>query len=83
MTVSVCFLGTICLSVMMAYLVFGDSTDEEGVRSLRMIAIIFRHGDRSPTEFYPNDPHRNHPWTGGLGALSEVCLSVEIKNECH
>lgn len=72
MTVSVCFLGTICLSVMMAYLVFGDSTDEEGVRSLRMIAIIFRHGDRSPTEFYPNDPHRNHPWTGGLSALSEL-----------
>ncbi|XP_058467681.1 lysosomal acid phosphatase [Malaya genurostris] len=71
MTVSVFFLGSICLAVMLAYLAFGDSTDEEGLRTLRMIAIMFRHGDRSPTEFYPNDPHRNHQWTGGLGALSE------------
>lgn len=72
MTVSVFFFGSICLSVMLAYLVFGDSTDDEGFRTLRMIAVMFRHGDRSPTEFYPNDPHRNHQWTGGLGALSEV-----------
>lgn len=72
MTVSVFFFGSICLSVMLAYLVFGDSTDDEGFRTLRMVQIMFRHGDRSPTEFYPNDPHRHHPWTGGLGALSEV-----------
>ncbi|XP_055630394.1 lysosomal acid phosphatase isoform X2 [Toxorhynchites rutilus septentrionalis] len=71
MTVSVFFLGSICFSVMLAYLVFGDSTDDGGLRTLRMIAILFRHGDRSPTSFYPNDPHRNYPWTGGLGALSE------------
>lgn len=32
---------------------------------------IFRHGDRTPTELYPNDPHHNHPWPGGLGSLSE------------
>ncbi|XP_053670958.1 lysosomal acid phosphatase [Anopheles nili] len=71
LTVSVVVLGGACLSVMLAYLVFGDSTDESGLRTLRMVSIIFRHGDRSPTEFYVNDPHRNHAWTGGLGALSE------------
>lgn len=31
---------------------------------------IQRHGDRSPTEVYPNDPHKDHKWRGGLGALS-------------
>lgn len=72
LTVSVVVLGGACLTVMLAYLAFGDSTDESGLRTLRMVSIIFRHGDRSPTEFYPNDPHRNHHWTGGLGALSEV-----------
>uniref|UniRef100_A0A182PV94 Acid phosphatase n=1 Tax=Anopheles epiroticus TaxID=199890 RepID=A0A182PV94_9DIPT len=71
LTVSVIVLGGACLTVMLAYLAFGDSTDESGLRTLRMVSIIFRHGDRSPTEFYPNDPHRNHHWTGGLGALSE------------
>uniref|UniRef100_A0A182VPN0 Acid phosphatase n=1 Tax=Anopheles minimus TaxID=112268 RepID=A0A182VPN0_9DIPT len=72
LTVSVIVLGGACLTVMLAYLAFGDSTDESGLRTLRMVSIIFRHGDRSPTEFYPNDPHRNHHWTGGLGALSEI-----------
>lgn len=71
LTVSVVVLGGACLTVMLAYLAFGDSTDESGLRTLRMVSIIFRHGERSPTDFYPNDPHRNHPWTGGLGALSE------------
>uniref|UniRef100_A0A182JTA2 MADF domain-containing protein n=1 Tax=Anopheles christyi TaxID=43041 RepID=A0A182JTA2_9DIPT len=71
LTVSVIVLGGACLTVMLAYLAFGDSTDESGLRTLRMVSIIYRHGDRSPTEFYLNDPHRNHQWTGGLGALSE------------
>uniref|UniRef100_A0A182NN07 MADF domain-containing protein n=1 Tax=Anopheles dirus TaxID=7168 RepID=A0A182NN07_9DIPT len=71
LTLSVIVLGGACLTVMLAYLAFGDSTDESGLRTLRMVSIIFRHGDRSPTDFYPNDPHRNHHWTGGLSALSE------------
>ncbi|XP_050081633.1 lysosomal acid phosphatase [Anopheles aquasalis] len=71
LTLSVIVLGGACLTVMLAYLAFGDSTDESGLRTLRMVSILFRHGDRSPTDFYPNDPHRNHAWTGGLGALSE------------
>lgn len=72
LTVSVIILGGALLTVMLAYLVFGDTNDHEGLRTLRMIAILFRHGDRTPTEMYPNDPHLNHPWPGGLGALTGV-----------
>lgn len=37
-----------------------------------MIQQVFRHGDRNPTETYPNDPYRNYKWQGGWGALTKV-----------
>jgi hypothetical protein len=73
LTVTVVILGSTCLTALLAYLAFGDVTDEEGgLRTLRMVHVIFRHGDRNPTDFYPNDPHRHLQWPGGLGALTEV-----------
>lgn len=72
MTISVSILGIGLLTVLLAYFAFGDSNDQEGLATLRFIGIVFRHGDRSPTELYKNDPHINHKWPGGLGALSEV-----------
>lgn len=71
-TLSVFGLGLAVMTVMCAYLAFGDSNDAEGLRTLRMIAIIFRHGDRTPTETYPNDPYINYQWPGGWGAMTEV-----------
>lgn len=55
---------------MLAYLVFGDDNDEEELKTIRMVAIVFRHGARNPTESYPNDPYINKNWPGGLGALN-------------
>lgn len=72
LTVSVIILGGALFAVMMAYLVFGDSNDHEGLRTLRMVAILFRHGDRTPTDTYPKDPHLKHKWPGGRGALTGV-----------
>lgn len=39
---------------------------------LIIIQQVFRHGDRNPTETYPNDPYRNYEWQGGWGALTKV-----------
>lgn len=33
---------------------------------------VFRHGDRNPTETYPNDPYRDYNWQEGWGALTKV-----------
>lgn len=39
---------------------------------------IFRHGDRTPTETYPNDPYINYEWEDGWGALTKVRFRREI-----
>ncbi|XP_023300387.2 lysosomal acid phosphatase [Lucilia cuprina] len=69
--ISVMILGGALCTVMMAYFVFGDTNDERGLRNLRMISILFRHGEKNPSELYPNDSHATHEWPGGLGALTQ------------
>lgn len=78
LTVTVIILGGALLSVLLAFLVFGDTNDHEGLRTLRMVAVLARHGDRTPTDTYPLDPHSNHPWPGGWGALTGVRNSFRI-----
>ncbi|XP_030573457.1 lysosomal acid phosphatase isoform X1 [Drosophila novamexicana] len=69
--ISVILLGSALCIVMMAYFVFGDSNDEQGLKKLRMISILFRHGAKNPSGFYPNDPHAALEWREGLGALTQ------------
>lgn len=38
--------------------------------TLKQVHVLFRHGERSPTEAYPNDPYKNFNWSGGWGQLT-------------
>lgn len=40
MTISVTVMGVALLTVLMAYLVFGDNNDQEGLATLRLIGIV-------------------------------------------
>ncbi|XP_054166679.1 lysosomal acid phosphatase-like [Oppia nitens] len=39
--------------------------------TLKLVQIVQRHGDRTPTNFYPNDPYKNPSiWPDGIGELT-------------
>ncbi|XP_076666924.1 lysosomal acid phosphatase-like isoform X1 [Andrena cerasifolii] len=71
---TVTMLGIGIGSVLFAYAAFA-SVDSGAARNqtmpIRQAIFVFRHGDRTPTETYPNDPHRNYQWQGGWGALTK------------
>ncbi|KAL4228068.1 mitochondrial acyl carrier protein [Mactra antiquata] len=42
-----------------------------GTNSLRLVNVLYRHGDRSPTHSYKNDIYQESDWPQGYGQLSK------------
>ena len=41
---------------------------------------VYRHGDRSPTHIYPNDPYQEDAWPQGMGMLTQVSAGKILTN---
>ncbi|GJQ66093.1 hypothetical protein Trydic_g5771 [Trypoxylus dichotomus] len=39
-------------------------------QTLKSLHILFRHGERSPTNSYTNDPYKDYEWPGGFDQLN-------------
>ncbi|OQV22808.1 Prostatic acid phosphatase [Hypsibius exemplaris] len=51
----------------------------EVVDDLKLVQLIFRHGDRAPLHAYKNDPYPESMWENGMGRLTKIGMEQQFE----
>ncbi|XP_041452493.1 lysosomal acid phosphatase-like [Lytechinus variegatus] len=68
------FLSSIHFISLALFIVISGAMSES---TLRLVNVLYRHGDRSPAETFPNDPYQENSWPQGWGQLSKLGMQMQ------
>ena len=68
----------LCFFILLA-LINSNLLNANNKRTLIMVQVIFRHGERAPILTYPNDPYKNYNWGTPLGTLTKHGIQQHIE----
>jgi len=61
------------LNILSICLITGEDT-----RTLKMVHLVYRHGARSPMQFYPTNPNIKY-WKDGPGRLTQIGMNMQFE----
>ncbi|CAD6191783.1 unnamed protein product [Caenorhabditis auriculariae] len=64
------------------FLAVSDGQVLDGTKELKFVQVVWRHGDRSPTDTFPTDYFQESAWKfggGGWGQLSPLGMSQHLR----